>query len=304
MAFLKDYVNKIIYPKGTTINVRAYPLTSDKALFKGKTLNNLLAVVKSGNPVGRASGTFWTMKDGDWFQVMFYKPIENRSYGYVRKDVANFVTATNNTEAEKDGNSLLQNLIANDIKVYQNLLINSELIEKLKNKGVDTAIYQRLLEDLIKKYNERQSAIKTSNLVKTQNWINSKWEWIQKKWSAIISGPNENKIGVAPLILVAIGGAVGLVTTVLIYYAFKPRYDDAKIDLKDSEELKKALAALSPEEAAKLTTNLEVQLKEAYEKGRSEGQTGGILGTLKNVALIVGGFWLADRFIFSKRSNG
>lgn len=301
--FNKDYVNKVVYPKGTSVNVRAYPITADKANFQGKIVNNKLAVISAGNPVGRSSGTFWRMKDGDWYQIMFYKPIENRTYGYCRLDVIKFGAPATNTQAEQNGTSLLNDLIKSDVQLYKNLLINSELIENIKKRGIDTSMYQRLLEDLIKKYNERQTAIKTSNLVKTQNWLDSKWQWIQKKWSALVSGTNENKVGIAPLILVAIGGAVGIATSILIYYAFKPRYDDAKIDLKDSEELQKALAALSPEEANKLQTNLEVQLKEAYEKGRSEGQTGGILGTLKNLGLLAVGFWLADRFVFNPRSK-
>lgn len=299
MSFSQNYINKTVYPKGSTVNVRVIPSTAASFTSGGKQVNNLLTVVKQGTPVGRTSGSFFKMKDGDWLQVMFYAPVSNRSYGYVRSDVVTLVNPSDNKQAEQNGSQLINDLVANDIKVYQNLLFNSELIEKMKAKGFDRLVtYEAKHEDLIKKYNERQTAIKNSGLVKTNNWVSSKWQWLQKKWSALTSG-----VGVAPLVLVAIGGAVGVVSAVLIYYAFKPRYDDSKIDLKESAELTKALQSLSPEEAATLRDNLEKQIDDAYNQGKKDQQFSGWLGTLKNVALLVGGFWLADKFVFSKRAK-
>jgi hypothetical protein len=305
MSFSKENINKIVYPKGTSLNVRAYPYITDPVKLKtGESVKNLIVNVKKGNPVGRTSGLFFAMKDGNWYQVMFYKPIGNRTYGYCRLDVITLITADNNKEGEKQGTKLMNDLITSDVKLYQNLLILAELSNSLGKKGVNVSSYEKRINEIIALYNERQKAIKDSGLIKTNNWVHEKWAWIQNKWSSKKYETGTYGIGeITTGIAIAIGAGVGLVSAALIYYAFKPKYDDSVANVKETTELKKALSYLSPEESQKLMSDLELQVDKAYQQGKTDQSLTGIWKNLKTIGIVVGTYLLADKLIFSKKNG-
>lgn len=299
MPFAKGNANRIMYPKGTNVNVRAYPYTVDTVkLSTGETVKNILTNIKKGNPVGRTSGTYVQMDDGRWWQVNLYTSINGRSYAYCREDVIMLSPPGESSQGDKYGSQLLTDLINSDIKLYQNLLITSELLDKAKEKGINISQYEDKATTLVKRYNERQQSIKDSNLVKTSNWINSKWKWLQNKWASLVNG-----IGIAVGITVALTATATLVTTAIIFYAFRPKYEDSKADLKVSENLKKAVANLTPQEASDLITDLESQIDTAYTQGRQDQKFSSLFGNVKTLGIIVGTYLLVDKLILRKNAG-
>lgn len=280
MSFSISYVNKVVYPKIDKINVYRLPSTDSE----------ILLTVKKNNPAGRSSGTFLKMTDANYHLINLYKMYAGRNYGYIKEVECYFWTPTNNETGNQYGNQLINDLVNNDVKVYQNIAFCASLIDNYKAKEINVSDYEKKLNSIIKTYTNRQNKIKNSTSIKIVKWFTNLFSsgkslTLKEQLPGAFYGISGWAVPVAA------GVVVGIAASVIIYYSFKPDYEDSVKDLKTSDELKKALASLSPQESQKLTSNLEKQIDDAYNQGKTDQSFSGFFGNLKTIAIIlVGGF--------------
>ncbi|NOU19418.1 MAG: hypothetical protein HOO91_17820 [Bacteroidales bacterium] len=266
--------NKDVFKGSSPLIVYANP--SSAKTVKG--INNVLLTEASSNSVGRTSGD----REGTFIKISLAKPIGSYTYGFVIESQVKLVDSKNNANAEKYASEMVGKLVKNDIALNKNLLVIAELLEKAKAKGLNTTSLQEQFNKITNQYNERQKKIQTSKLVSVKQWLNNKWDWIKSKFSK-----EKEEVGSISLAIAAAAGAIVAVgATALIYYSFKPDYDDSVVNLKDSALLQKAVANLQPEEAKALKANLEQQVDEAYNQGKTDQAFGGFFGNIKTLAIL------------------
>jgi hypothetical protein len=106
-------------------------------------------------------------------------------------------------------------------------------------------------------------------------------------------------IGVAPLVVAALV-ATGVALAALIYYAFKPDYDQSKIDLNISKnDNDKIKAVLGPEGFQKFSDKLKGQVADAYKAGDVAGKSSATFSIMTPLLLAGAAFIFLPRLIDS-----
>lgn len=288
----QNFINKIVTPKGDTLNVRSLPGTTSKVLL----------TLSKGSPAGRTSGEVINMKDGKWLQVNLYKETSGKTVGYVRSDVVILSVvndSSKNSVAEANGKSMMDELISNDQQLFTEIIISKQLLKEAKAKGKNVADLSARLDKLNNSYVDRQVKIKTSNLIKFQTGYKKEMASLVKAWDEtktydrIIDG-----IGAVPIVVWYLMGAA---TLAAIYYAFRPDYDQSKVDLNISDDIKKKIkSVLTADEYSTFEAKLKTQVADAYKDGMTEGKFGGIFTIVKWVAVFIGGYFVVDKFIVTQ----
>lgn len=268
------------------VNVRSNP---------GVLATNLIATIKQGTLVGRTSGEYFKMADGDWYVINFYRPINGKTYGYLRSDLFSTTTPApdQNKNAEAQGASLLNSLVDSDQQLFHGLLRNNERISILKASNVNVSSYESQLNLLTQAYNERQDFIKNSSLVKCSTGFKGSYNWLVNKFTG---KNNVNGIGLVGITIAILSVAL-IGTSVALFYALKPKYDTSKANLVQSAELEKALSTLTPAEKESVLADLEKQIDDTYNKGKSDGSSGTLMGTVKILGMVAIGVFVAINFL-------
>lgn len=274
MAWDGKLVNRGVYPKGTSVNVRKLPGTDDP----------ILKTVPSGQKAGTATGATITEPDGLWYQVLFD---DGKTYGYVRNDV---VTLESNdiVVAEKDAKSMIDSMIANDVQINSALIRMAVILANLKKNGVDTSQYDKTYATIQASWNNRQNKIRNSKLLAYKTGFQKDYEkllqsakpyvdYLEKNRMSIPIGNISGSIGALPLIAGVILVIIGAGLATGAYFAFKPDYDKGAADLKMTKELETALSKVDPNTAAKIKDQLGKQIDEAYNQGKTQQKIKDIL---------------------------
>lgn len=225
------------------------------------------------------------------------------SIGFVRKDLLQFYTITDKDNyTEKELNTFLSDLTAINKSIYLRLLQCSVLIETAVKQGkVEQATqYASVLKNLNNRLYNRQEELESSPYLKIKTAFEKAWEKgfnVYKKLLSNISGCSY--VGAVPVIVAAIAGiaVVGGVAAYAIYQALKPQYDSSVADLKQSENLKKALETLTADQKNEVVADLEKQIDDAYNKGKSDSFFSGAFSIIKPIAIAIGGWYLIQLFI-------
>lgn len=219
--------------------------------------------------------------------------------GYCRKDKLRFYTITDgNTYSENDLKTFTADLIAVNKSIYLRLLQSSALLEQAKKAGKNTSSYDATFKALNDRFAARQKEMQQDTNIKVSTGFESAWQKaysIYKSFCASIGG-----IGVAPVVVAAIVvaiTAVAGVTAYAVYQSLKPKYDSSVTDLKQSDNLKKALESLTAEQRNEVVEDLEKQIDDAYNQGKTDGVFSGYWGILKPVAIAAAGWYLINLFI-------
>lgn len=301
-----------IYPKGSTLNVRKQPATTAAVLKK----------VNAGQKAGITTGN-WERKEDNfyWFELV--------GGGWVRQDVITLknaagtvlnltfnsnTTNTNETQiSDAEAKKRMDVMFANDRTIFGHLNKSNAYVAALKAKGVNTANYEKKLVELASSYTKRQQEVNNHQNIKTErSGVLSKVaegaSWLWGKVTSIFSGTEEeaDNLGIAPIIIAVIVPVIKwacvAISAYFLYKAFKPSVEQSHIDLKQSEELEKALSTLNPEERQKVEKDIQGQIDLAYNKGKSEGSSlSSFLSTAKTLALIAGGVYLFKKFVLDKK---
>lgn len=223
--------------------------------------------------------------------------------GFVRKDLLQFYTITNkDTYTDSDLKVFLDDIVAVNKSIYLRLLQCSVLIEELVKKGqtAKAAEYANTLKTLNQRLYNRQKTLESSPYIKVKTAFESAWKKAYNVYSSLMSSISGcSTIGAAPIVIAAVVGIVAVagVTAYAIYQNLKPQYDASVTDLKQSDALKKALSSLTEGEKNEVVEDLEKQIDDAYNKGKSDSFFSGAFTVLKPIAFAVGGWYLINLFI-------
>lgn len=236
-----------------------------------------------------------------WYAIK----MPNGQIGYCRKDLLKFYTYTDKDNySDKDLNTFLTDLVAVNKSIYLRLLQSSVLLQQAYQNGVNyntIAAYTAKLTQLNDNLAARQKELEQSTFIKCKTAFESVWEKAYNVYKKLIETVSSiSGIGVAPVVVAAVVVAITAVAGVAaysIYQALKPKYDASVIDLQQSDELKRALESLTPEEKNKVVEDLEKQIDDAYNEGRKDATFSGAWSIIKPLAIAVGGWYLITMFI-------
>lgn len=112
-------------------------------------------------------------------------------------------------------------------------------------------------------------------------------------------------IGALPLIPIAIGAGVLIISGAIAYQILKPEYDSSVVNFKASKTLEDILAKESPETRKEVLAEIEKFGDDAYNKGKDEGSGffGSIDKQLGNLFLIGFGVWAGNKFLLQPRKG-
>lgn len=230
-----------------------------------------------------------------WYAIQ----LPDGGVGYCRKDKLQFYTVTDkNNYSENDLKTFTNDLIAINKSIYLRLLQSAALLEQARNAGKNTTSYAATFKELNDRYAARQKELQQDTLIKTSTGFEKAWNKaysIYKSLLASIGG-----IGVAPVVVAAIVVAITAVAGVsayAVYQSLKPKYDSSVTDLKQSDKLKAALESLTAAERNEVVEDLEKQIDDAYNQGKSDGTFSGYWGIIKPLAIAAAGWYLINLFI-------
>jgi hypothetical protein len=276
-AFKTSLINLIAAPKGDSLNYRSAPNTQSKILhtsLKGK----------SG---GRTTGDYFTLSDGTWLKVLLN---QSELTAYVREDVTSLIKPTTNpTITDAEAQSLIDKLVKSDEETYYTLLRIAAILKQLSKAGIDISSYTAKYRPLELQFFERQQKMKDSQLLKIQIGIKKVYARLKETF------------GIGSITGLIVGAIIGVGVAVSIYFAFRPTYNESKVDLKVSSDLEKALSSLNPAAAASVKKDLEKQIDDAYNTGLKDGTFDGLFKILKPLGIGLFAFWGVTKLINSTR---
>lgn len=276
------------YAKGNTANVREYASTTSKIL---KTVNRLANGKVTA--FGQLTGFFGSQPDGTWYYVT-----AGAVKGWCRGDVITFSTSKQNTDAQAQ--TLMNELCNNNMAIRKTLVAQIPVMKALKSAGRLPSKQLQQFKDLSARLLKREQEIKENKGLKAQTGIVTKYNDFMNKYglsTLSISGlDDDDDIGALPAAaawIIAVVVIAGLGAAVYAY--FSKYHGESKADLVISSDLEKALSSLDPTTAKKVKDDLEGQVDDAYNKGRTDesNENGGIFGNIKNIAMFGGGILLA-----------
>lgn len=280
MGFSEKMVNLVASPKGDSLNYRAQPNTSSAVKHTSQ----------KGLSAGRTTGDFFDMPDGRWLAVLLNK---DKTIAFVRTDVTTFTLPKTNPDIKKEEiQPIIDKLVASDNIIYHTLLRSAALIQTAESKKIDTKKHRETFSALNARLLARQDALKNSKIVSWKTGIKNGYTKLRdsflnfvSKFPAKTSVYNMYGVGAVGATSVVLSAVVGAGLTVAAYYAFKPKYDESTTDLKISSDLEKALASLEPAKAAAVKKDLETQVDDAYNQGKTDGNFSGMFKTILPIGL-------------------
>lgn len=289
--YSKEKKGLYVTSKGGSANIRQGVGTYSKAIIN----------IKKGELAGRLTGQYNSMSDGDWYHVELEGRPGGHHYGYIREDVAEFLTKKQWKELEGKGKKLIDKLVENDIEIFHTLIISANLIQGLKNRGANTLSYEKEHDKLVKRHAERQDKIKTSKALKWKTGLKKGYQKLRDKYIEYLK--KTYGLGAVPVIAVIVGVAIGAGLSAAAYFAFRPAYDESKQDLVISKDLEKALENIDPETKQKVLSDLEGQVDVAYRRGEERGKFSGVFGTIKILAFAVLGYLAVTKVMDYQKSR-
>ena len=303
MGFSHNHISLIVSPLGGSLNIRQSPTTLSAVLFK--RLNNPSSPGKIAS-AGRSTGDTFKDKSGFiWYKISLVNKYKGQRWGWVRNDVIKFYKSKGDKVSQEKAQSLVNNLIATDQKVYTKALLLAPLLDIAEKKGNNIESLKIKYLGIIKRLERRQNKIKTSKLLKWRTGIEKGLTWFKNAFKSYLSSPTTYKYGIngiGSITAIVVSGVIGGGLVVAAYFAFRPDYDESTIDLEMSKELEKALSLLTPEEAQKLQANLEKQVDNAYNTGKSNERFNIIAKYGLYALLVAGSFWGGSKLLKATKS--
>ena len=270
-----------IYTKGTNINLRSEPNTSSKIIA---------TIPASGTEIGKYAKFYYV--DSSFFK--WYEFFDGKyGRGWIRSDLATFtVTETvvpSAQNADAEAQQLINETVAQDKEIMNNLNTAAAMIEQLKAKGVSTSTSEAKMRTIFGRLQKRQEEMqKPTTWGRITGTISNAWGTAKKFFGFR---------GIGELItLLIVGGiliAVGAGASALVL--IKPWKNQSNIDLKESKELKELLENADPATAQKIRDDLKGQLVDAYETGHRQGSVSKFMNITKYAAIGLLGIWILPK---------
>jgi len=263
-----------------------YPGFSSVVFLDGKNLR-----------IGFLTG-YYTIKDGvNLFQVEFENDFtfDGVAYHWGCVDASQY--RTYDVGKDSSAKNIMANLIANNKTILENNLLCAGMISYMEANGETVPVAHRsVLYNLQSRLEARNGKILNSPFIDSKQTASP--TGFDQYASNLQSFMNNPGIGIAPVVIyLVVTVVITLLSTALIYLMFKPDYSESKSHLKQSSDLTKALATLSPEARARAIADLEGQIDKAYITGKTDGSGGGILKTGMYLGAGFLGFTVIDKFL-------
>jgi hypothetical protein len=197
------------------------------------------------------------------------------------------------------------------VQINNSLIRSAVILSNLKNKKVNISQYQKTFDSIQKSWNNRQSKIKASKLLKYQTGLQKGYDKLvsaSKSYFELMAdtkAPMMFGIGALPIIGAVILVVIGAGLATAAYFAFKPDYDQGAKDLKVTKELEAALSKVDPETAQKIKDQLGEQIDKAYTQGKTDQKISNVFSIGKYLIIGLLGFLVVSKIPFKKStSNG
>ncbi len=282
----------IAVAKGTGLNIRAGTSTGTRILFTAR-----------GNQVaGTCTGQYFKKKDGIWIVLILPREIGNLKLGMVRIDVTRLLSTSESNKIQDKGKKLLNNLVSNNLEIYDQLTRTGAVLDNFEGRGIKVSKYKKTWQSLLKRLQDREKKLKNSRLLKTKEKLNTAATKVWQSWKYYVLTTGRI-FGVGAIPAIVIGVIIGGGLAVTAYIVFKPDYDESKTDLKISVDLDRALKSLDPKTAQAVKENLEKQVDDAFNKGKTQGTFSGMFKMGGTLAVVVLGFVLVKNLMGSNNSR-
>lgn len=192
----------------------------------------------------------------------------------------------------------LEQLIQNDVAVFQDLLLASEFVARLEAKGYNCAQYMNEIRLLSSRLAKRQNYIITycnENSIK----YNSP-NLLSDSLTKIVNG---DRIGIAVSTTIILTAVVTGVFASMAWYIFYTAGAESKSDCKRSKELNKILADVDEETKEELYKFIDNYADSYYRKAVARTKAGGLFSNVKNVLLIGATAYVAYKLLKNRKSN-
>lgn len=192
--------------------------------------------------------------------------------------------------------------------LFYSLLRIYDLAHRLKDRGVDLTPYKHHLQEAwdisVRQYSRQKRIIQNTKGSITYKYAYKKayqtllMKYAEHKGIGTIGELRLGGLTLGRLAMIATGGIIGQVIAgkQVIEETFGG-YGDAKREWKKSKKIEAILAKLSPEDKAALEKDVNEQINDAYDDGKSKGTWGTLGKIIKPLLLFGGGFWLFNKFV-------
>lgn len=282
---LIPYPGAKVYTRNGAVNVRR----------DSSTTSAILTTVAREKQIGLFAGKIEDHIDGKWLQVSI-----PGGFGWVRSDVVIVVNPSAKVPTDAETESVVNQLQKTDEKIFNTLLRSLPKMQAAKAKGINVTAHETQYKALYSRFSVRQKALKESTAIKCQTGIQSTYVELRDKLKAWlgISGIGE-PVTLATVCVIAI---LSVAATATVYYIFKPKYDESTKDLVISSDLEKALSTLSPEKQEAVKADLEKQVDDAYNQGKTDGTFGGMGKVLLYGGIAFAGFLALTKLTQNSKS--
>ena len=212
----------------------------------------------------------------------------------------------------EEAQMLLSELVINDRLALANLMSAYRMAIEYKKRGI--SVPQSMVMEFLRLWRNiqgRRDYILSQKEIKAKTGTPNPKNKVESDTARYFEDFVRNSgqmpvtsLGALPVLAIVFVAVLASGATLGIAYALRPTYDESKVNLKQSEELKAALAELDPETRDKILADLEAQIDDAYNAGKRAGNWGGMSKILKPAALLLGGYYVVTRFMDrEKRRN-
>ena len=259
------------------------------------------------NNIGILTGYFSKDSDKYYVQIKFSKSIYNeaagKSYSLGYANTVDLLKFENGTHLQAQ--NTLDDVLYLHKSILEKNLLCARGLELMAESGAAVPIeFKQRLFNLQAKLINRNNTLKNGGHV--QNIQEGEHPQLSKYNQALVNFMNAPGIGfvisgTAIIIITAVVSTV--ISSIVVYNIMKSMQKDAKVDFGLSNNLTADLIKYLPKPVYdQLMKELAANAKIAND-AISDASTGGIMKTVKTGALILAGIWIADKFIFNKRTN-
>ena len=259
-----------------------------------------VTVSLDANVAATLTGRYLIFSDGSKAYQIKY----NTGYGYIFSENLAQWAKVSDDKMLHSAQSTLDELLELHKSILEKNLLCARGLELMTESGGAVPIeFKQRLFNLQANLINRNNALKNGGHV--QNIQEGEHPELSKYNQALVNFMNAPGIGfvISTTAVIIILAIVSAASAAIAYGIFKALQKEAKADFSLSSDLTADLIKYLPAEVYdKLMKENAANAKIAND-AISDASTGGIMQTVKTGALILAGVWIADKFIFNKRTN-
>ena len=253
------------------VNIRTNPGTGSQVVL----------TASNGMTFGTVVGLWHTRVNGySWYVII---PTFTTRYKYLYVASGLFKVRPTPKPTAQSTQKLINDTLRNDAEAVKRIInVQIRALQMLRNSQTDRKTFESF---------SRSAETVTKTALRHQRMIQqyNKYLAVKETLSTML-----DKIGLAavPLIVVvALSAVAGASIVALLYYIFKPAYNESVANLHISDKLAKALSTLPDSDRQQVINDLENQIDRAYNQGRTD-QAFASVGSVAKYALVGVGIYM------------